>query len=652
MNDARWLFYPGDFEAYHALKQNFSRVEREYGWPAFWKSEGFHHRVTFRRNFYLAHPETFRVYSRDVGYVLVGEYKYPFGSEIAVPAGEVRLSIHCARVDAFPTIYVEGETIRSNEGFTVEDYASPPVPAGSCARYDSPLQDPSVWTYDERLFDPVSVTNTHGGFLYTFETELTARIQVNASPERLQGMTVYCGESEAEALAGHDCLHFFTPDEQGLCPRCAVRCVFIPGERVCLRAIHQFTDIPVRVRFACDDPLLNRIFDVAKTTFLRCSDVFFIDGIKRDQWIWAGDAYQCLFINRYLTADADIERRTLTALRPGEPVKTHINTIVDYSLLYLMGVQTHVETYGDLDFLRFIYPSVRALLALCVGQTDEHGFIVGRKQDWTYVDWAEIDKDGPVGAEQMLLFGALGAVCCLAEEMGDAVTAEDCKSRQEALLKRIDEWFWDETRGAYIDSFTSGRGHISRQTNLFALRCCVADERKRERIVQSVLLNGDIPPITTPYFRFFELDALSEMGHLDEVMDALRETWGGMLSRGAVTFWEDFDPSVTGDAQYAMYGDPFGKSLCHAWGANPIYLLSRHFIGLKWQRDVFTLAPRLERFKSLDCELPVGHQGSVSLRYDGRTLTVRAQGASGTLLAFGREISLQSGMTLTLDSAL
>ena len=36
-----WLWYPGDFELYHALKQNFSRVERGCAWPAFWKSEGF-----------------------------------------------------------------------------------------------------------------------------------------------------------------------------------------------------------------------------------------------------------------------------------------------------------------------------------------------------------------------------------------------------------------------------------------------------------------------------------------------------------------------------------------------------------------------------------------------------------------------------------
>ena len=37
MSKSYWIWYPGDFELYHAMKQNFSRVERGFGWPAFWK---------------------------------------------------------------------------------------------------------------------------------------------------------------------------------------------------------------------------------------------------------------------------------------------------------------------------------------------------------------------------------------------------------------------------------------------------------------------------------------------------------------------------------------------------------------------------------------------------------------------------------------
>lgn len=32
-------------------------------------------------------------------------------------------------------------------------------------------------------------------------------------------------------------------------------------------------------------------------------------------------------------------------------------------------------------------------------------------------------------------------------------------------------------------------------------------------------------------------------------------------------------PSEKGDEAYAFYGRPYGKSLCHAWGAGPVVLL-------------------------------------------------------------------------------
>jgi alpha-L-rhamnosidase len=30
-----------------------------------------------------------------------------------------------------------------------------------------------------------------------------------------------------------------------------------------------------------------------------------------------------------------------------------------------------------------------------------------------------------------------------------------------------------------------------------------------------------------------------------------------------------------------MYGRPIGKRLCHAWGASPIYLLGKYYLGVK-----------------------------------------------------------------------
>ena len=95
MKNSYWLWYPGDFELYHAMKQNFSRVERGVGWPAFWKSEGFRNRVVFRRTYQLQEETVFRVYSEAVGDVLVGDRKYPFGKRL--PAAQGRFQFSCMR---------------------------------------------------------------------------------------------------------------------------------------------------------------------------------------------------------------------------------------------------------------------------------------------------------------------------------------------------------------------------------------------------------------------------------------------------------------------------------------------------------------------------------------------------------------------------
>lgn len=98
-----------------------------------------------------------------------------------------------------------------------------------------------------------------------------------------------------------------------------------------------------------------------------------------------------------------------------------------------------------------------------------------------------------------------------------------------------------------------------------------------------------------------------------------------MLAQGATTFWEQYDPSVEGASQYAMYGDPFGKSLCHAWAASPIYLLGRYFLGIHplepgYKR--YDVAPRTEYFKTLHCTMPI-KGGSVRIDYEDGKLQVQ-----------------------------
>lgn len=652
-NTSYWIWYPGDFELYHAMRQNFSRVERGYGWPAFWKSEGFRNRVAFRREYDLTEETSFCVYSAAVGHVLVEDRKYPFGQTILCGPGKVRVSVHAGCIETFPSIYVEGDVIYSNHTWMAEDYTNPPIMAGFNERYTEKSQNPSVWEYKEEIYLPVSAEACADGVLFGFETELTAVLEIHDSREDRQ-LRVYCGESREEALDRAHCYYSWTPDARtGRCQRCAVRYAFVaeedqaysdispclhgdfgtnvPGKRksvlpeeIEVKAIHQYTDIPVRAQFTSSDGLINRIWSVAEHTFRLCSGIFFIDGIKRDKWIWGGDAYQSLFVNQYLMADADINRRTLLALRGNDPMTTHINTILDYSLYWILSIKAHYEAYGDLDFVEQVYPKMVTLMDFCEEQLEEHGFITGRAGDWVFIDWADLDKEGALCAEQMLFAECYRTMTLLGGRLGkDAFLCGSYRQKYEALKKNINAFYWNAGKGAYIDSFVSGREHVTRHANIFAILFDIADERQKVQIVQNVLHNEEIPQITTPYFKFYEMDALCKMGYLEEVLERIREYWGGMLARGAVTFWEEYDPSVPQEEQYDMYGDKFGKSLCHAWSASPIYLLARYFVGLKITDPVsgnYELCPHLEYFDSLECVLPAGDK-QIWVSWDGKELT-------------------------------
>ena len=107
------------------------------------------------------------------------------------------------------------------------------------------------------------------------------------------------------------------------------------------------------------------------------------------------------------------------------------------------------------------------------------------------------------------------------------------------------------------------------------------------------------------------------MGCLDQVLDTILSYWGGMLALGADTFWEEYDPQKPLEQQYEMYGDPFGKSMCHAWSASPIYLIGKYFLGLRISPETeegYEIRPYHKAFQSVEAVLPAGNK-TVEIRW-------------------------------------
>ena len=101
-----------------------------------------------------------------------------------------------------------------------------------------------------------------------------------------------------------------------------------------------------------------------------------------------------------------------------------------------------------------------------------------------------------------------------------------------------------------------------------------------------------------------------------------------------------------------MYGRPYGKSLCHAWGASPIYILSKYFLGVKPTKpgyETYEIRPTLGGLSWMEGEVPTPF-GKIYVRMNGQTITVRSDGGQGTLIIGGRHIDIPAGEEVSAET--
>ena len=139
------------------------------------------------------------------------------------------------------------------------------------------------------------------------------------------------------------------------------------------------------------------------------------------------------------------------------------------------------------------------------------------------------------------------------------------------------------------------------------------------------------------------MDALMRAGCAEQVLRDVRDYWGGMLDLGATSIWEQFNPNEQGDEHWAMYGRPFGRSLCHCWGAGPIYLYGRYLLGvhpLEAGYARYEIAPQAAGLESVKGEVPVPG-GSIRVEMEnGGVRVVSACKGRGVLRWKEREIEI------------
>jgi hypothetical protein len=423
---------------------------------------------------------------------------------------------------------------------------------------------------------------------------------------------------------------FTTPESR------AFRYVYVEAEGLTFASVsmlYEYLPLAYRGAFRCSDELLNRIWDISAYTLHLTTRELFIDGIKRDRWVWSGDAYQSYLMNYYLFFDSPSVRRTQLYLRGKDPVTSHINTIMDYTSYWFMGIYDYYTYTGDRAFIELVYPRMQSLMDFCLARRNADGMLEGLAGDWVFIDWADfaMSKSGEVSIEQLLFHRSLQTMAKCAEWLG----LPDDQMRYEQLAKALyDKFFtafWSDEKQAFVHNRENGRqsAQVTPYTNMFAVLFDDLDAAHTQAVKQSVLLNPDALKITTPYMRFYELEALCKLGEHRHVLQEIRDYWGGMLHEGATSFWEKYNPGEHGTEHLAMYGRPYGKSLCHAWGASPLYLFGKYYLGVKPESagyQTFSIRPVLAGLEWMEGRVPTPNG---EIRVSVRTDEIRVSASEG-----------------------
>ena len=299
--EARWIWFYGDFEIYHNLLLHTRRKERDYVHPPFWKIDNCRHNVLFKKNFDTDKEEKITAYAQGSGILNIDGKRYPFEKEITIPPGKHTIAVPIINHSGLPCLLIEGKSIFTDESWEVINRGSESGSAGSSELYTTPKDNPQIFKFKYVKLNPFTVESTGGGVLYDFGRETFAKLVFEKIKHEL---TVYCGESLEEVLDSENCYLYDTLHRTGdkieLSAR-AFRYVFInaePGE-FNLTAYFEYLPVENKATFRCSDELINKIWDTSIYTFKLNSREFYLDGIKRDRWVWSGDAFQSYLIDRY-----------------------------------------------------------------------------------------------------------------------------------------------------------------------------------------------------------------------------------------------------------------------------------------------------------------------------------------------------------------
>lgn len=342
-----------------------------------------------------------------------------------------------------------------------------------------------------------------------------------------------------------------------------------------IKAAFTYTDLEYKGSFRCSDELLNQIWTIGAYTVNLNIQNYVWDGIKRDRLVWIGDMHpecatiQCAF---YFN---DSVPKSLDFIRDETPLPKWMNDIPTYSMWWII---VHYDLFmhtGNVSYLFEQKEYMKGIYHQLSKHIGENG--VDNTPDTRFMDWASSNEkqavDAGIQAIHVLATKAIKEIFII---YGESEYVKKCNEDLKKLLK-------------------APVNHIGNKktASLMVMAGLIDADETNKQLLSINPTNG----IST-FMGYYVLKARALAGDYQGCIDLIRQYWGGMLSLGATTFWEDFDLSWLNNAcrideicpenkidVHGTYGDycykGYRNSLCHGWASGPTPWLSEHVLGVK-----------------------------------------------------------------------
>lgn len=375
------------------------------------------------------------------------------------------------------------------------------------------------------------------------------------------------------------------------------RIELLTEEPVAVRNIFAVNMLPKFERegyITTSDDKLNHIIETAIYTLkLNFQNGYIWDGIKRDRLVWSGDLNPEIISSIYLFGDNKNITNSLSFLRSETPETAWINNFPTYSAWWVVNLCDYSRLTGNKDYFTENRDYAKAIMAHLNACIAEDGKMVFGPEEGAlfFLDWPTYQTDDAVTGTAALLIYA--AKVYLEQEEN-----EDCR----AIVRKLTSYLDDSCEFKQTRAFQILAGRIN------------------ETDVQFLEQGGAQGYSTFMSYYILTADA---MVHGKAMLPIIKEYFGGMLSRGATTFWEDFhmdwlegsghidefpkegEKDIHGDYGAFCY-QGFRHSLCHGWACGVLAFVYEYMLGLKLSDggETYEITPNPLGVKEIHAKIP------------------------------------------------